>query len=303
MEHQYINVEEVNNRIPMFESGLLEKFSEEEKAGLIEVAFKQPSKKVKEKKPEGVVMDKSGFSKLQQASIFEGLSEDVLQYLLSYSVIRSVDAEEKIVLHGDKVEFLYLIIEGTVKVFRSSPEGKEAPISMLKAGDTFMESAIFMDGVSPVSAETLKRSKLLLIPADIIKQQVSKGGQLCANILNIITRRYRNAMQQIESIITKIPFDRLGYYFLRLRMEQDPNTLNIDLHCQKSMIANYLGMKPETFSRTLKKLKEIGIEVSFKYITLSKGDVLCRFCDKDIVSGCPRYGSPACSQTNISFRG
>jgi|GEM_PF-662420 len=299
MEHQYINVEEANNRIPLFESGLLEKLCEEEKVELIEMAFKQPGKKAEG----GIVMGKSGLSKLQQASIFEGLSEDVLQNLLSYSVIRSVEAEEKIVKHGDKVEFLYFIIEGTVKVFRSSPEGKEAPISMLKAGDTFMESAIFMDGVSPVSAETLKRSKLLLIPVDIIKQQVSKGGPLCINVLRIITQRYKNAMQQIESIVTKVPFDRLGYYFLRLRMEQDPDTLNIDLHCQKSMIANYLGMKPETFSRTLKKLKEIGIGVSYKYITLSEGDVLCRFCDKDIISSCPRYGTLKCSQTSVSIRG
>jgi len=160
-----------------------------------------------------------------------------------------------------------------------------------------------MDGVSPASAETLKRSKLLLIPVDIIKQQVSKGGQLCTNVLRIVTQRYKNAMQQIESIVTKVPFDRLGYYFLRLRMEQDPDTLNIDLHCQKSMIANYLGMKPETFSRTLKKLKEIGIEVSYKYISLSEGDVLCRFCDKDIVTSCPRYGTSKCSQTRVSIRG
>jgi len=304
MKHQFMNVDQSSDRVPLLESALMEKLCEAENAGLIEIAFNQQSKKSEEKKAVGgPVIGKSGFSQLQQASIFEGLSEDLLRYLLSYSVIRSVAAEEEIVKHGDEVEFLYFIIEGTVKIFRSSSEGKEAPINILKAGETFMEAAIYMDGISPVSAVTLKRSKLLLIPADIIKQQVSKGGPLCANILRIITRRYKNAMQQIESIITKIPFDRLGYYFLRLRMEQDPNTLNIDLHCQKSMIASYLGMKPETFSRTLKKLKEIGIEVSYKYITLSEGGVLCRFCDKDIVSSCPRYGTSVCSQSSGGLGG
>ncbi len=304
MKHQYIDLKEENNLISLLELGVLAQLCEAEKAGLIEMAFKQEDKNPEQKKSVGgVVMDKPGFVKLQQASIFEGLSEDALQNLLSYSVIRSVDAEQEIVKHGDVVEFLYFIIEGSVKVFRSSQEGKEAPISMLKAGDTFMESAIFMEGVSPASAETLKRSKLLLIPVDIIKQQVSKGGPLCTNVLRIITQRYKSAMQQIESIVTKVPFDRLGYYFLRLRMEQDPDTLNIDLHCQKSMIASYLGMKPETFSRTLKKLQEIGIDVSYKYITLTESNALCRFCDKDIVGSCRRYGTSECSQANAAVKG
>ena len=254
MKHQYIDLKEENNLISLLELGVLAQLCEAEKAGLIEMAFKKEDKNPEQKKSVGgVVMDKPGFVKLQQASIFEGLSEDALQNLLSYSVIRSVDAEQEIVKHGDVVEFLYFIIEGSVKVFRSSQEGKEAPISMLKAGDTFMESAIFMEGVSPASAETLKRSKLLLIPVDIIKQQVSKGGPLCTNVLRIITQRYKSAMQQIESIVTKVPFDRLGYYFLRLRMEQDPDTLNIDLHCQKSMIASYLGNEARNLLAHVKK--------------------------------------------------
>lgn len=233
-------------------------------------------------------------------SLFHGLSGENLQNLLSNSTVRSVEQGREIVQQGDEIKFLYFIIEGSVKTLRSSIEGDEATIRMLKAGDTFMDAVIFMGGTSPIRATALKPSKLLMIPAHVIRQQILRDGQLGDNLLHIVTWHYKNAMQQIDSIVTKTPVERLGYYFLKLHMEQDPASMDIELPFQKSMIANHLGMKPETFSRALKKLKELGIDVDHERITLRDAYTLCHFCDPDTAYSCPKHGTPDCKPGGCS---
>ncbi len=227
-------------------------------------------------------------------SLFQGLSEDNLQNLLSNSTVRAVEQGREIIQQGDEVNYLYFIVEGSVKTLRSSADGDEATIRMLKAGDTFMDAVIFMGGTSPIRATALKPSKLLMIPAQIIRQQVLRDGQLGENLLHIVTWHYKNAMQQIDSIVTKTPVERLGYYFLKLHMDQNPDSLDIELPFQKSMIANHLGMKPETFSRALKKLKEMGIDVDHEKISMREAYSLCHFCDPDTAYTCPKHGTPDC---------
>lgn len=229
-----------------------------------------------------------------QPSLFQGLSEDNLQNLLSNSVIQSVDQGREILQQGDAPEYLYYVIEGSVKTLRSSVDGEESTMRMLKAGDTFMDAVIFMGGTSPIGARAIKDSKLLLIPAKTVRQQVLRDGQFASNLLRIVTRHYKNALQQIDSIVTKNPIERLGYHFLKLHLEQNPDSLDIDLPFQKSMIANHLGMKPETFSRALSKLKAMGIDVDQERITMRDSFTLCHFCDPDTASTCPHHGEDQC---------
>jgi CRP-like cAMP-binding protein len=227
-------------------------------------------------------------------SLFEGLSENNLQLLLSNSVLKNFEAGRELVQQGDEVTYLYFVVEGQVKTLRSNEDGDEATIRMLLPGDTFMDAVIFMGGNSPISARATKNSKLLLIPARLIRQQVIRDGQLAKNLLQIITKHYKTAMQQIDSIITKSPVERLGYFFLKQHLEQNPSSLDINLPFQKSMIANHLGMTPETFSRALKKMKLMGIDISQEQISMKDSFVLCHFCDSDTVSSCPRQNSSEC---------
>jgi len=299
MKQQTLNVENSNNRIPLFDQALLERFNEENKSPSIRVINQPVTRLNKQKQNDQTVVIRSELLLKQQASIFKGLSKDTLQQLLSKSVIRSVQNDEDIIYQGDEVEFLYIIIDGAIQVFRSSPDAKEATLCLLKAGDTFMESAMFMPGPSPVDVKAIQASKLLLIPASIVKQQVSDDGQLRVNVLRSIAKQYKNSIQQIDSIVNKLSVDRLGHYLLKESIEQNISSLNIELKSKKTMLASHLGMVPETFSRSLKKLKAMGIDVTPDKcftVTLSESSALCRFCDKELAPSCPKYGSSVCNQ-------
>ena len=95
-----------------------------------------------------------------------------------------------------------------------------------------------------------------MIPAETIRRHALQDSQFACNLLKIVTKHYKNTMQQIDSIITKSPVERLGYFFLKLHMEQGSESMEIALPFPKSTIANHLGITPETFSRALGQIKK-----------------------------------------------
>lgn len=226
--------------------------------------------------------------------LFHGLSEDSLQKLLSHSHIKEIQASQQIIQQGDEPDTLYCILDGKVKTQRYSADGAESTIRMLGKDDTFMDAVIFMGGKSPIAVQTLEDCRLLLIPVETVRKCALEDSLFACNLLKIVTKHYKTAIQQIDSITTKNPTERLGYYFLRLHLEHGSDNMEIALPFKKSMIANHLGMTPETFSRALGQIKKMGIDADQEKLTLRDSYALCHFCDPDTANGCAEYGTENC---------
>lgn len=227
------------------------------------------------------------FEQGKKPQIFENLDESSLHTLLNHSILQKYDSGRLLIQQGDHPTHLYLIIEGGLRTFRIDEEGNEATIRMLSPGDTCMDATIFMNGPSPVNVQVSIDALLLMIPDRIVKSQVLEDAQFATNILRIIARHYKTAMQQIDAMQIKSPIQRVGFYFLLRSIESGKDNLEFTLSFQKQIIANYLGMTPETLSRTLKQMKQFGIDVEDETITLRDAFCLCHFCDTDTASMCP----------------
>ncbi|QQG37289.1 MAG: cyclic nucleotide-binding domain-containing protein [Micavibrio aeruginosavorus] len=235
--------------------------------------------------------------------LFHSLSESSIQALLSNSIMQNCAGGKHLVQQGDTPTHLFFIIKGGIKTVRYGADGDEATIRLLHSGETFMDAVIFMGGKSPINAVAIEDSSLLMIPAETVRRHVLQDAQFACNLLKIITRHYKNAMQQIDGIITKTPMERLGYYLLKQHLEQGSDSMDIALTFQKSMIANHLGMTPETFSRVLNRIKKMGIYVDQEKITLRDAYVLCHFCDPDTAHTCPRFNADECPLCNDNLKG
>lgn len=229
------------------------------------------------------------FSDTLKPQLFDGLSENSLQTLLSSSTIQEYDASRILVQQGDLPEGVYVVLEGTIKTLRLSDQGEEATIRMLQSGDTCMEAVLFMSAPSPISVEAMTKCKLLIIPEKVIKKHVMADTQFAVNILRIVTRHYKNAIHQIDGMQIKSPLQRIGYYFLIKHLEAGHESLDLTLPFKKQVIANYLGITPETFSRALKQMREMGINVTDDTIRMKDAYALCHFCDADTAALCPKH--------------
>lgn len=238
----------------------------------------------------------TGFQEQKKPQLFENLSEKSLQTLLEHSVMQNYESGRLLVQQGDTPEYIYLIIEGAVKTTRIGEEGEEATIRLLEAGDTCMEAVMFMGGPSPINVQTMSEAKLLMIPERIVKTHILEDNQFSINLLRIVTRHYKNAMHQIDAMNIKSPLQRIGYYFLLKHLDHGHDKLSFRLPFKKQVVANYLGMTPETFSRTLKQMKEMGINVEEDTIKMEDAFSLCHFCDSDTAALCPAHDKHECKE-------
>lgn len=218
--------------------------------------------------------------------LLRGLSSESLAYLFDSSSSHTAEASQILVQQGDTPEFVILVLSGSIRTLRMDDSGKEATIRMLQPGDTCMEAVLFMGGPSPITVQSVGESRLIFIPKHIVKSLAARDAPFANNLLRIVTYHYKNAMHQIDAMNIKTPVQRVGYYLLVKFLERGKGNLEFFFPFKKSIIANYLGMTAETFSRTLCKMKNIGVTIHEEKVQIKTPYDLCLFCDSDTEALC-----------------
>src|SRR5262245_4056611 len=92
---------------------------------------------------------------LKRTALFQDLDDRALQSLAERCVPRSFRKDEVLFIAGEKARGLYVIVQGSVRAFRESTDGREQVIHVERAGATIAEVPVFDDGNYPstVAAE------------------------------------------------------------------------------------------------------------------------------------------------------
>ncbi len=226
--------------------------------------------------------------------LFKGLEEDALERLLHDTSVKEYNKGNLLLIEGEQPNRLYIILEGWVKIFKGNASGDESILQMLTSGDMVLESAVFLNALYPLNAQVTKKALILSLPATVVREQVKTNNILALNVLNGMSLHSQMMIQNVESVRLKSATERVGWFFLKLLLEQGRVPDMVELPYDKSLIASYLDMKPETFSRTLKKFKARGFEIRKDTVILPAVNALCGFCDSDLGEICKRHGTPDC---------
>jgi CRP-like cAMP-binding protein len=231
---------------------------------------------------------------------FSTLEEEDLDELLSFAQVREYSKDKLLFLRDEPASRIYIILQGWVKVYNGLETGEEAILQMLGAGETLLESAVFLNVPTPVSAQVVEDALLLSIPAPVLRQRIQSSPQLAISMLNSVSLRSQRLVQQLELSRLKSAQERVGWFLLRLMLNQKSEGGLIYLPYEKSIIASYLDMRPETFSRTLKKFKADGFHISSDTVQIPEEQALCGFCDIDLANQCNRAGGESCPHPEFS---
>jgi len=198
---------------------------------------------------------------------------------------KSYENNDRIVLHGDAAGSLWLVLSGWVKLMRQTPDGKESIIGLCTEGDVFGEAALFPHANYPYTAEVVgSNAELAAIPAVTIRALVAKEPSLSERVMALLNERTSQAQLKLEHMTTMSAAQRLGCFLLRLCHTQANGSRTLQIPVEKLILAAYLGMKPETLSRSQQQLKPLGISVSGHSITIENIEKLrefvCNSCSK-----------------------
>jgi len=92
---------------------------------------------------------------LKSIPYFSGLSSAELDSVRQRIFEKTVERGEVILLEGEPAEALFFVASGAVKVFKTSAEGKEQILNIVRPGESFNDVPIFDDGPNPASAQAM----------------------------------------------------------------------------------------------------------------------------------------------------
>ena len=185
--------------------------------------------------------------------LFNGLPEDQLNAIRQIAVEKQFNKGQTIFSEGDQTKGFFVVVEGRVKIYKVSSEGKEQILHIFEAGQSFGEVTVFTGQQMPASAQTLAKSRLLLFPRSAFVDLVTANPSLALNLLAIMSKKLRQFAAQIENLSLKEIPARLASYLIYLSEEQGAGDAVI-LNVSKGQLASLLGTIPETLSRIFAKL-------------------------------------------------
>lgn len=207
-------------------------------------------------------------SLIAASPLFQGLPVHELGEIEKIAIEKSYGKDETIFFEGDEGTGFFMVLEGRVKIFKMSLQGKEQILHIFGEGEPFGEVPVFHGQPFPASAETLLKSRLLYFPRKEFIDLVTRSPSIALNMLAVLSMRLRRFTVQIENLSLKEVPARLASYLLYLAEEQG-RADRVELAISKGQLASLLGTIPETLSRIFAKMSEEGlIEVQGRTILL-----------------------------------
>ena len=207
---------------------------------------------------------------LAQSDLFGNLGDDTLTLITDKGRVEEYAPGEAIIWESDRAEAFYLVLSGRVKLFKSSPEGKEQTLYVFGPGEPFCLCARLVCETFPANASALETSNILILPSQVLDDAARREPDILFNMLAVVSRRLMDSMRLIEDLALKEIPQRVASFLLQavhasdeLLLEQGsiPShiTPTIPLFGTQRELAKMLGATPEALSRALKRMNKDGL--------------------------------------------
>lgn len=190
---------------------------------------------------------------IAESPLFKDLDESHRNKIRQIAIEKAYHKSETVFAEGDESNGFYLVVEGQVKVFKLSPDGKEKILHIFTSGEPFGEVAMFSGSRFPANVETLAKSRLAFFPREAFIQLIKDQPTLTMSMMAMLSRRLKQFTEQIEELTLKDVPGRVAGYLITLAEEQD-NMEHVRLTITKGQLAGLLGTIPETLSRMMARM-------------------------------------------------
>lgn len=215
------------------------------------------------------------FQALRRSHLFSDMDDQQFLEIMSHATPVEVAGGQLLFGQSDPVNAFYWVGEGLIRLFRSSPQGDEKVIELIAPGRFFAEAALFMGGRFPVNAAAQINSRLVAIDGPSFKAWLAQDASRCFKLLAGMSARLHKLVNEIDSLTLMKGTDRLLQYLLDHSDPDDEGKMVVELEAPKQVIASRIGVKPETLSRLLHKLGDLGyVEVRDNRILIKDEDKL-----------------------------
>lgn len=197
---------------------------------------------------------------LRSLPLFKALDDGALERLAGG--MTAIDAPKGTVLlrRGDPCNGFHVVVFGQIKASLQTPKGDEKVVDLFGRGQSFGESAMFLDRPYRVSAEALTDSKVVHLPKVTVVAEIDRNAMFAHSIIIGLSQRLNHLIGHIEGYTLRSGTQRvIGYLLSQLPERMQAGKPTITFPAQKGVIASQLNLTQEHFSRILHDLTAVGM--------------------------------------------
>ncbi len=198
-----------------------------------------------------------GTPSLSAIPMFSALTRADLKQVAAIAVTKRYPRGATVFSEGDPSEGFHIILDGKVRIFKISAEGKEQTLHVFGPRQPVGEAAVFAGAPYPAHAETLESTTVLYFPRDAFIALLESRPTVALGLLATLAKRLMQFAALVEQLSLKEIPNRLAAYLLHLHRHAPPGAA-IDLDMSKKQLATLLGATPETLSRTFTRFEQDG---------------------------------------------
>jgi CRP/FNR family transcriptional activator FtrB len=221
------------------------------------------------------MMPASHLNNVRELPLFREMDASNFDVLMRGSYVQNFPAQIDLIAEGEPADFLHVVIEGAVELY-SGWSGRETSMATVRPVATFILAATIRDAPYLMSARTLERSRIALIPSQDVRAAFDRDGQFARAIVAELAQCYRSVVKTTKDLKLRTSLERLANYLLREQKRQS-GAAAFDLPYDKKRIASFLGMTPENLSRAFRSIEPYGIDINGARIFIRDQAELERF--------------------------
>jgi len=191
---------------------------------------------------------------LCQTELFSGLTEAHRKDISREGSVFGVEKNRQIFREGDAGSQVFLLLKGSVKLYRVTEEGRDIIVRILSGGEVFGEVVLYLDDTYPVSAMALEDSEFFSLTKKSF-HRLMESEAFRNDFIAVLMNKQRYLSGRIHYLSAYDVEDRFFRYLKETYGERESYSISLS----KRDLASAIGTIPETLSRLLARLKARGL--------------------------------------------
>ncbi|MCQ6958713.1 response regulator [Mucilaginibacter aquariorum] len=179
-----------------------------------------------------------------------------LKALIAGRKIRQIKKKQVLYYEGDEPQGIYLVLEGGIKTFKLTEDGRELMTGLYKPEDYVGINGLLVADVQAETAQALEDSAVCLLPKEMIMNLLTRYPDISQQFLKILANDIREKEDQLLQFAYQSVRKRMSQVLLRLQTQFAPAE---EFNISRDELAAMAGMATETVSRTLTDFKDEGL--------------------------------------------
>jgi CheY-like chemotaxis protein len=169
--------------------------------------------------------------------------------------IESYSKKQTLYQEGKRPRFLYYLVKGKVKGFRTHEDGKDYITDIFSDGDFMGYPALIEDKNYDDSAVVLEDAEIMQVPKEDFLQMIYGDMNVAAKFIRIITQNVKEKEERLLNLAYSSLRKRVAKALVDLNGKYNEPGGNKPIEISREDIAHYVGTATESLIRTLSDFK------------------------------------------------